>query len=144
MSAKNPAVQTLLKQLADPKCAPVVPVTAEIFDTAVLRNGLRNANWYVATLDRAAVFSKDTLMHALYQSGEFPATFGFNWDALVDALCDYCWLENVQGIALLWRKPRVLQTRAPEVYDTFLDILAEAGEKRLAAGIAPLRILTQA
>ncbi len=33
-------------------------------------------------VDRAPVFDKATLLHALYQALQLPAWFGFNWDAL--------------------------------------------------------------
>ncbi len=117
------------------------PLPKAVLRSSALREALRADGWYVATLDRAPVFSKDTLMHALYQSGEYPAHFGFNWDALLDALRDLSWLAGKRGIALVWRNPGVLETRAPEAYATFLEILDEACAYRAEQGFEPLRVL---
>jgi len=131
-------IQTLLDICADPASAPLIAAGEWVRDPA-LRPALREAGWFVATLDRAPVISKETLLHAVYQAAMFPGHFGFNWDALHDALTDLTWLEPVKGIALIWRNPGVLHTRAPEVYDTFVDILLETNLDRGEA--PPLRVL---
>ncbi len=140
-------VESIVRQCVDPGAPVRIGAPRQHLSSRALRTALRNAGWYVATLDRAPVTGKDTLLHALYQSGEFPGSFGFNWDALADALTDYSWLDRSRaipyaGVALIWRNPAVLEQRAPEVYDTFLALLEEAAEKRAAAGVAPLRVLT--
>jgi RNAse (barnase) inhibitor barstar len=132
-------IQTLLDTCADPASEPLIAAGETVRDPG-LRPALREAGWFVATLDRAPIISKDTLLHAVYQAAMFPGSFGFNWDALHDALTDLTWLEPVQGIALIWRNPGVLKTRAPEVYDTFVDILLETQADRV--GAPPLRVIS--
>jgi hypothetical protein len=140
------SVEQIVRECADPDAPVRIEAPRQHLASRALRAALRNAGWYAATLDRAPVISKETLLHALYQSGEYPGSFGFNWDALADALTDYSWLDHSRatpyaGIALIWRNPAVLEQRAPEVYDTFLELLDEAAEKRAAAGVAALRVL---
>jgi RNAse (barnase) inhibitor barstar len=137
-------ITALLNRCADPATPPLVTVTNDLLMDGALRSALRRKGWFVATLDRAPVFGKDTLLHALYQSGEFPAYFGFNWDALKDTLCDFSWLPVNGGVALIWRNPALLQQRAPEVYDTFVEVLEEAAALRTDAAAPPLRVLVPA
>jgi RNAse (barnase) inhibitor barstar len=82
----------------------------------------------VAVLDRAPVFDKDTLLHALYQGCGFPAYFGFNWDALTDALVEKTGEEGCPLI-LIFQDFDLLGTRAPDVAQTFLDILDEVADR---------------
>ena len=82
----------------------------------------------VAILDRAPVFDKDTLLHALYQGCGFPAYFGFNWDALTDALVEKTGEEGCPLI-LIFQDFDLLGTRAPDVAQTFLDILDEVADR---------------
>jgi len=121
-----------------------VEVPAELLRTRDLRAALHGDGWYVSTLDRAPVYDKTTLLHALYQSGEYPAGFGFNWDALLDALRDLEWLAEARGIALVWRHPDVLLERAPDVFVTFREVVDDAAAHRAAQGYPPLRVLVPA
>lgn len=62
-----------------------------------------NAEGYEATLiDRAPVFDKDTLLHALYQGLSLPGHFGFNWDALKDVLTELDQGESSKGRILVF------------------------------------------
>ena len=133
-----------IARIARPRASAFVRVPRSVLTAAALAAGLRARGWFVATLDRAPVVDKPTLMHALYQSGRYPAGFGFNWDALADALRDLEWLEPATGIALLWRDPDVLEARAPEAYATLCEIVDDAYTERVARGHAPLRIVTAA
>lgn len=121
-----------------------VPVPPAVLRARDLRLALQAAGWYVSTLDRAPVHDKATLLHALYQSGEYPAGFGFNWDALLDALRDLAWLGDARGIAFVWRHPDVLETRAQDVAHTFREIVDEAAAHRAAHGYPPLRVIVPA
>ncbi len=121
--------------------SPFVEVPAELLQTRDLRTALQRDGWYVSTLDRAPIYDKATLLHALYQSGEYPAGFGFNWDALLDVLRDLEWLAAARGIALVWRHPDVLEARAPDVLATFLEVVEDAAAHRAEQGYAPLRVL---
>jgi hypothetical protein len=73
-------------------------------------------------VDRAPVFDKPTLLHALYQSLQLPAWFGFNWDALQDALFgpeD----ANAPPRVLVFRDFELLEERDPDTARTFLEIV---------------------
>lgn len=143
-TALDPRLQTLVADLAKTETPAFVEVPLELLRASGFRAALVGAHWYVSTLDRAPVFDKTTLMHALYQSGEYPAGFGFNWDALLDVLRDLEWLESAQGIALLWRHPDVLAERAPDVAATFREVVEDACAHRAERGYPPLRVLVPA
>ena len=73
-------------------------------------------------VDRAPVYDKATLLHALYQSLQLPAWFGFNWDALQDALFgpdD----ANAPPRMLVFRDFELLEEHDPETARTFLEIV---------------------
>ncbi|MEZ5417792.1 MAG: barstar family protein [Vicinamibacterales bacterium] len=137
---EDPRVAALLALVGTADTPAFVEVAPDLLATPDLRVALARAGWRVAVVDRAPVVDKATLLHALYQSGEYPAGFGFNWDALLDALRDLSWLEPAVGIALLWRHPDVLQSRDPESAATFAEIVAEAAAHRAEAGYPPLRL----
>ncbi len=143
-STPDARLQTFVAMLADAKTPPFVEVPDELWRTPGFRAGLVKADWYVSTLDRAPVFDKTTLLHALYQSGEYPAGFGFNWDALLDVLRDLEWLESARGIALVWRHPDVLAERSPDVAATFREVVEDACAHRAERGYTPLRVLVPA
>ncbi len=91
-------------------------------------------------VDQAKIFDKATLMHALYQHCGFPAYFGFNWDALEDALSGLL-PEAAAAIILLFDDFELLQARAPEVAETFLEIVEHVNASRQRAGYPPVRIV---
>lgn len=86
---------------------------------------LNAAGYHAVHVDRAPVFDKDTLMHALYQSLELPAWFGFNLDALADALNT---LEPRQGKrwVLVFQDFTVLEDADPELAETVCELVDEA------------------
>jgi RNAse (barnase) inhibitor barstar len=86
-------------------------------------------------VDRAPVFDKQTLLHALYQACGFPAYFGFNWDALSDALSEQVQQpetrlagEGHPPLILIFQDLDLLRTRSPDVAETYLDIVSEINE----------------
>jgi hypothetical protein len=90
---------------------------------------LRSQGYFAVLVDRAPVFNKETLLHALYQSCVFPASFGFNWDALEDTLLDFSWLEEQpKGFVLVFRNFGVLEERAPSVAETLLEIIGDVAK----------------
>jgi RNAse (barnase) inhibitor barstar len=104
---------------------------------------LREARYFAVLVDRAPVFDKETLLHALYQSCVFPAYFGFNWDALEDILMSD-WLEppqELKGYVLVFRNFGLLEERAKNVAGTFLDILRDVAKARQQNDKAPLYIV---
>lgn len=85
-----------------------------------------NATGFVAVrVDRAPVFDKDTLLHALYQALALPAWFGFNLDALADVLGA---LEPQQGQrwVLVFQDFSLLEDSDPELAESFCEIVDEA------------------
>ena len=73
-------------------------------------------------VDRAPVFDKTTLLHALYQALQLPAWFGFNWDALEDCLHDVGSHSSVPHV-LVFNDFELLEEREPATAETFLDIM---------------------
>lgn len=110
----------------------------------VLSN-LRNEGYFAVLVDRAPVFSKETLLHALYQSCAFPAYFGFNWDALKDILSDASWIsqtgQEFKGLVLMFRNFDVLEKRASPVAETFLSIIQDVAEQRQEHHRLPLKVV---
>lgn len=78
-------------------------------------------------VDRAPVFDKTSLLHALYQALPLTADFGFNWDALEDALFGP---EDPAAPAriLVFRDLELLEERDPDTAATFLDIVREVSD----------------
>jgi Barstar (barnase inhibitor) len=111
---------------------------------------LRGADCFAVLVDRATVFDKVTLLHALYQSCVFPAHFGFNWDALEDTLLDFSWLDfswlgvtqqEVKGYVLVFRNFAVLEERAENVAETFLEIVRDVVKVRRERNATPLYVV---
>jgi RNAse (barnase) inhibitor barstar len=46
----------------------------------------------------AGITSKAELLRVLADAGCFPDYFGWNWDALVDCLCDLSWISEKQVV----------------------------------------------
>jgi Barstar (barnase inhibitor) len=117
----------------------VLESTQSVKDTL---NELRNAGYFAVLVDRAPVFNKETLLHALYQSCVFPASFGFNWDALEDNLLDFSWAQqDVKGYALVFRNFAVLEKRDAKVAKTFLEIVGDVAKVRQEKNKPPLFVV---
>jgi hypothetical protein len=101
---------------------------------------LRAVGYFAVLVDRAPVFNKETLLHALYQSCVFPAHFGFNWDALEDTLLSFSW-DDAKGYVLVFRNFAVLQERDSKVSGTFLDIVRDVAQVRRERNNAPLFVV---
>lgn len=97
----------------------------EPFDADEIVRRLDASGFHAVRVDRAPVFDKATLMHALYQALELPAWFGFNLDALADALGS---LQTKQGRrwVLVFQGFTVLEDADPELAETFCEIVDEA------------------
>jgi RNAse (barnase) inhibitor barstar len=61
------------------------------------------------------------------QALEFPDYFGQNWDALEECLADLEWLP-AKGYILLITDAEAVLPNNEEEYETFLEILRDAGE----------------
>lgn len=78
-------------------------------------------------VDRAPVFDKTSLLHALYQALPLTADFGFNWDALEDALFgpeD----PDAPPRVLVFRDLELLEERDPDTARTFLAIVRDVSD----------------
>jgi Barstar (barnase inhibitor) len=94
----------------------------------------RDAGYFAVLVDRAPVFNKETLLHAIYQSCVLPAYFGFNWDALVDTLVGFSWMDSseqeVNGYILVFRNFAILEKRSDMVAKTFLELVQDIAKRR--------------
>jgi RNAse (barnase) inhibitor barstar len=97
----------------------------DALDADAVVERLGGAGFHAVRVDRAPVFDRDTLMHALYQALQLPAWFGFNLDALADALAD---LEPQQGRrwVLVFQDFSLLEDSDPELAESFCEIVDEA------------------
>lgn len=73
-------------------------------------------------VDRAPVFDKTTLLHALYQALQLPGWFGFNWDALEECLFDIGGHDGVPRV-LVFHDFELLEEHDSQAAETFLDIV---------------------
>lgn len=89
-------------------------------------------------IDRAPVFDKTTLLHALYQALQLPAWFGFNWDALADVL-NADETAAAAPVVLIFSDLALLEERDPDTATEFLDIVADAASNP----VSPLRGLVR-
>jgi RNAse (barnase) inhibitor barstar len=120
----------LVAAVASPEGGAVVEAPATL--EAPLVKALEAHGWHAVRVDRAPVYGRDTLLHALYQACELPGWFGFNWDALLDGLTDWS-SHPAAGHALVFRDLALLEARAPEVARAFLEIVESARGERGAA-----------
>jgi RNAse (barnase) inhibitor barstar len=107
-----------------------------------LLSELRRQGYFAVLVDRAPIFNKETLLHALYQSCVFPASFGFNWDALEDTLLDFSWLDaQPKGFVLVFGNFAVLENRSPNVAESFLEIIQDVAKVRREKNRPPLFVV---
>jgi hypothetical protein len=71
----------------------------------------------------AGLRTADDLLQALYETLQFPGWFGFNWNALLDSLCDFHWTDK-RRIVLSHEDLPCLDPSADQ--RVYLEILAEA------------------
>lgn len=143
MSAATPTrtdAERLLRQLADPRAELITTTSRALFESEALAAAFQKSGWFATRVDRAPVFNKVTLLHAIYQACRFPAYFGFNWDALRDCLTDFSW-QPAHGYVLLFQNLELLQTRAPDEHGVLLDVLGEARDIWAEASGVPFRVL---
>ncbi len=118
---------TLLKQIAS--AAPEAVLEAPTGSFPQLQQQLEAQGYFVTLVDRAPVFDKTTLLHALYQSCEMPGYFGFNYDALLDSLSDFSW-KTAKGYVLVFKNFGLLEKRSPQDAGLLLEIVKEARAER--------------
>jgi hypothetical protein len=93
---------------------------------------LRDEGFDAVWVDRAPVFDKTSLLHAIYQAVPLTGDFGFNWDALEDALYGP---EDpaAKPRVLVFQDLELLEKRDPEVARVFLDIVKTVSENPASA-----------
>jgi RNAse (barnase) inhibitor barstar len=128
--------EELKRLLLSPDAPTIVEAQKGLALDPQLAQFLQDQGYFVTLVDRAPVFNKETLMHALYQSCAFPAYFGFNWDALYDQLC-----EGEQGWVLIFRDFTLLQERSPEDAEVFKEVVKDAALARKESQVGALKLL---
>ena len=81
-----------------------------------------------------------TLLDEFARALEFPDYFGHNWDALEECLTDLEWLPAKGYIVLITDAAHVLSHDDSE-YETFLEILRDAGEAWGRQRATPFHVL---
>ncbi len=132
----RPAIANLIA-LPSNHANAVIEVAPALITHARFADELAQTGLHAMVIDRAQVFDKTTLLHALYQSCQLPAYFGFNWDALLDCLSDFGW-HAAKGYALIVRNTEAIKTRNPDDWATFLEVVRDAAQRRADAGAVPL------
>lgn len=69
--------------------------------------------------------SKARLLSVLASEGHFPSGFGMNWDALLDCLRDFCWIDAKRIIVIHEDLP-LANKEEEEDLSIYIDILATA------------------
>lgn len=124
------------------KGAAVIEADATLSSAKVVA-ALKQVGLQVVVIDRAPVYNKTTLLHALYQNTPFPGYFGFNWDALQDVLADFSWLKTQPaGIVLILKNSQRFKTQATEDWETFLDIVNEVNDRWAKKRKLPFHLVT--
>ena len=75
-------------------------------------------------VDQAAIHDKNELLQALYRALRLPGWFGFNYDALQDAL-EMLAPDNGQPWVLVFRHFDVLQEDDPDCAEIFIEICTQ-------------------
>lgn len=122
--ASRPDLDPIVAACAAINTPPIVEIQATLSKGNPLIAALKRAGMHVILIDRAPVYSKETLLHALYQNTPFPGYFGFNWDALQDVLADFSWLADTpKGIVLVLRDAARFKADSAEDWASFTDIV---------------------
>lgn len=69
------------------------------------------------------ISATDALIKCISDAGDFPGWFGYNWDALLDCLRDFSWINKRTIVILHSDLPLVNETKQCR---TYLRILAQA------------------
>lgn len=85
------------------------------------KNSYQIDNSFLAIID-VDVKTKEELLKDLYNKLQLPRHFGFNWDALLDCLRDFSWIQN-KGIVLIHHTVPNIEESDLKIY---LEILNDA------------------
>jgi hypothetical protein len=89
-----------------------------------LRSAADEAGFALFDADLKGIKGKQNLLNALAGAAGFPDSFGANWDALADALCDLSWHE-ARGYVLLLRNASDTLGLSANDREIAQDILAD-------------------
>ena len=92
-------------------------------DLAMLQRGLAAQGLEVHVIDFQTATDKSSLLRIIHQAMNWPAWFGFNWDALEDALYGPEATDAAPQV-LICHGLRSLEQQAPDDAAVFYDILA--------------------
>lgn len=70
---------------------------------------------YAFVAHLSSVRSKEELLKQLNDELKFPDYFGFNWDALLDVLCDFHWIEQ-RWVVLVHDELPILDNNELRIY----------------------------
>lgn len=79
----------------------------------------------ISEVSLRGVHGKTALLNRLAERLAFPEGIGRNWDSLSDALRDAFRLPQTPCAALILRHGRALRARAPDDFQTLIEILDE-------------------
>ncbi|MDQ7781597.1 MAG: barstar family protein [Desulfomonilaceae bacterium] len=95
---------------------------AQDLDEAVAKKGFGSFH-----VDGANVQDKNQFLSVFAKALQFPAYFGFNWDALEDCLTDLSWHE-ADGYVIVYTRFDVFFEHDPEEARTALDIMSDCAD----------------
>lgn len=107
---------------------------------AAVRRDLAAAGWELHRLEGSRIRTATDLFDSCAETLQFPAYFGFNWDAFADCLADLSWLPE-RGRVLLWDRYAVLAENDPDAWAAARDVFADVTAERFQRGAAPLYVL---
>lgn len=90
-----------------------------------IRNEARRNSLHLVEINLTGCYDKKTVMQRFSDTLSLPATFGRNWDALLDVLRDLQAANNEQKLILLVIGADPLHRNAPEDYEILRTILEE-------------------
>lgn len=85
----------------------------------------RRNSLHLVEIDLTSCCDKKSVMQRFSDTLSLPATFGRNWDALLDVLRDLPATNNAQKFVLMVLGAEPLHRDAPEDYEILLTILEE-------------------
>ena len=111
----------LAQQLNNPETAGSYTLQCSVEE---LRNATGEADFALFDADLKGIKGKKNFLDVMAQAGGFPPTFGANWDALADELCDLSW-RDAPGYVLLLRNASDTLGLSANDREIALDIFAD-------------------